>query len=59
MKDDWQNWLRKMYYENCEEREQFGQPIFKNVGTFFRTNPTWLKSKFNEDKEDNQVSFNF
>ena len=51
MKTKWQNWLRKMYYENCKERELWGTPIFKNVDTYFRTNPTWLKRKFNKDEE--------
>ena len=54
MTDEWGNWLRKMYYENCEERENFGQPIFKNVDTYYRTNSTWLKRKFKEDAEDDR-----
>ena len=54
MKNKWQNWLRKMYYENCKERELWGTPILKNVDTYFRTNSTWLKRKFNKDEDEDK-----
>lgn len=50
MEEDFRNWLRKMYYENCKERDLDGRPQFRSMNAYYREYPKWLENKFNESK---------
>ena len=50
MEEDFKEWLRKMYYENCKERDIEGVPQFPNYKAYYREYPKWLKDKFNKSK---------
>ena len=52
MDDQFQNFIVRMYHENCKERNQDGVTPFENVDAYYRTYPNWLHQKFKENKEE-------
>lgn len=50
MDEQFQNFIVRMYNENCKERNQVGETPFENVDAYYRTYPNWLHQKFKEDK---------
>ena len=51
MEDEFKNWLRNMYHDNCSERAEHGNPPYSDVDAYFRSNTTCLKRKFNKEME--------
>ncbi len=49
MEEEFQAWLSKMYYDNCKERDELGEPLFDDVDAYYQEHSTWLKEKFNNE----------
>jgi len=50
MEEEFQAWLSKMYYENCKERDELGEPLFLNVDAYFNRHPKWLREQYKKFK---------
>ena len=51
MEEEFKEWLRNMYYENCKERAELGDSLYDDVDVYYKENPVWLKRKFNKEME--------
>ena len=48
MEEEFQAWLSKMYYDNCKERDELGEPLFDDVDAYYQKHSKWLREQFNE-----------
>jgi hypothetical protein len=50
--NNFQIFVRRMYYKNCREREDNGQKPYSNHEEYFNKNENFLKDKYQEKKDD-------
>ena len=48
--EEFKNWLRKMYIDNCSERTEHNQTHFENAAAYYRAYPVWLKEQYKKHK---------
>lgn len=50
--NNFQIFVRRMYYKNCREREDNGQKPYSDHEEYFNKNENFLKDKYQEKKDD-------
>ena len=50
--NNFQIFVRRMYYRNCAERREVGQEPYFNSDEYLKKNETFLKKLYEEQKND-------
>jgi len=50
--NNFQIFVRRMYYKNCKEREDHGQEPYPDYEKYLKKNKNFLKDKYKEKKDD-------
>ncbi len=48
--NNFQIYVRRMYYKNCDERQECGEKIYVDWQEYLEKNETYLKQKYQEKR---------